>query len=217
LRWRHPRRGNIAPSEFIPLAEQSGLIVPLGAWVLKEACRAAASWPDPLRVAVNVSAIQFQQTGMEETVLHALTASGLAPHRLELEITETMLMQKTETVCRAMESLRRLGVRIALDDFGTGYSSLSYLHQFSFDTIKIDRSFVAGMADQKTAAITRAIVALGTGFGARVIAEGVETEEHLAFVRAAGCTDVQGFLFDPPLPAPEITRLIESGRLRLAA
>ena len=217
IRWRHPRKGDLAPSAFIPLAEESGLIIPLGAWVLKEACREAAAWPERLKIAVNVSAIQFQQISMEETVLHALAASGLAAHRLELEITETMLMQKTDAVCRTMERLRRLGVRIALDDFGTGYSSLSYLHQFSFDTIKIDRSFVAGMANPKTVAITRAIVALGTSFGARITAEGVETEEHLAFVRAAGCTDVQGFLFDRPLPAGDIARLIESGRLRLAA
>jgi EAL domain-containing protein (putative c-di-GMP-specific phosphodiesterase class I) len=217
MRWRHARKGELPPSAFIPLAEETGLIIPLGAWVLKEACREAAAWPDQIRIAVNVSAIQFQQISMEETVLHALASSGLAPHRLELEITETMLMQKTDMVCRTMERLRRLGVRIALDDFGTGYSSLSYLHQFSFDTIKIDRSFVAGMANPKTVAITRAIVALGTSFGARVTAEGVETEEHLAFVRAAGCTDVQGFLFDPPLPAGAIARLIESGRLRLAA
>jgi diguanylate cyclase (GGDEF)-like protein/PAS domain S-box-containing protein len=217
MRWRHARKGELPPSAFIPLAEETGLIIPLGAWVLKEACREAAAWPDQIKIAVNVSAIQFQQISMEETVLHALASSGLAPHRLELEITETMLMQKTDMVCRTMERLRRLGVRIALDDFGTGYSSLSYLHQFSFDTIKIDRSFVAGMANPKTVAITRAIVALGTSFGARVTAEGVETEEHLAFVRAAGCTDVQGFLFDPPLPAGAIARLIESGRLRLAA
>ncbi|SFG49269.1 putative bifunctional diguanylate cyclase/phosphodiesterase [Methylobacterium gossipiicola] len=217
VRWRHPCKGELSPSAFIPLAEESGLIVPLGAWVLKEACREAAAWPEPLRIAVNVSAIQFQQISMEETVRHALATSGLAPHRLELEITETMLMQKSDTVCRTMERLRSLGVRIALDDFGTGYSSLSYLHQFSFDTIKIDRSFVAGSENPKTVAITRAIVALGTSFGARVIAEGVETEEHLAFVRTAGCTDVQGFLFDPPLPAEAIVPLIESGRLRLAA
>ncbi|KQP32016.1 hypothetical protein ASF25_03585 [Methylobacterium sp. Leaf100] len=217
MRWRHPRRGELAPSEFIPLAEESGLIISLGAWVLKEACREAAAWPDHVRVAVNVSALQFQQISMEETVLHALAASGLPPHRLELEITETILMQKTETVSRTMRRLRKLGVRIALDDFGTGYSSLSYLHNFSFDTIKIDRSFVVGMSNPRTVAITRAIVALAVDLGARVTAEGVETEEQLAFVRAAGCTDVQGFLFHPPQPAKDIARLIEGGPVRLAA
>ncbi len=217
MRWRHPRRGELAPSEFIPLAEESGLIIPLGAWVLREACREAASWPGHVRVAVNVSALQFQQLSMEETVLHALAASGLPPHRLELEITETILMRKTEAVSRTMRRLRKLGVRIALDDFGTGYSSLSYLHHFSFDTIKIDRSFFGGMENPKTVAITRAIVALAASLGVRVTAEGIETEEQLAFVRAAGCTDVQGYLFHPPRPAAELARLIEGDPSRRAA
>lgn len=216
-RWRHPLKGEIAPSEFIPLAEESGLIIPLGAWVLKEACRAAASWPDHLKIAVNVSAIQFQQISMEETVLQALASSGLSPHRLELEITETSLAQKTEAVSRTMRRLRKLGIRIALDDFGTGYSSLSYLHHFSFDTVKIDRSFVVAMTSPKMATIMTAIVALAEKLGARVTAEGVETQEHLDFVRAAGCTEVQGFFFSPPLAAHDIATLIDSGYTRVAA
>ncbi|MCJ2081044.1 EAL domain-containing protein [Methylobacterium sp. J-090] len=217
LQWVHPLRGEIAPSEFIPLAEETGLIIALGAWVLKEACREAASWPGHLRIAVNVSAIQFQQISMEETVLRALAGSGLPPHRLELEITETTLMQKTEALIRTIRRLRHSGIRIALDDFGTGYSGLSYLHQFAIDTVKIDRSFVVAMASPKTATIMRAIVTLAANLGARVTAEGVETREQLDFVRAAGCTDVQGYLFSPPLPARDIVNLLENGRSRRAA
>lgn len=216
-RWWHPLKGEIAPSAFIPLAEESGQIIPLGAWVLKEACREAASWPGHLKIAVNVSAIQFQQISMEETVLRALAGSGLAPHRLELEITETFLMQKTDLVIRTMQRLRQLGIRIALDDFGTGYSSLSYLHQLSFDTVKIDRSFIVAMTSPKMATVLNAIVALAVNLGARVTAEGIETREQLDFVRNVGCTEVQGFLFSPPLPAHDIPALIEGGRSRLAA
>ncbi len=216
-RWRHPLKGEIAPSAFIPLAEESGQIIPLGAWVLKEACRAAASWPGHLKIAVNVSAIQFQQISMEETVLRALASSGLSPHRLELEITETFLIQRTESVIRTMRRLRQLGIRIALDDFGTGYSSLSYLHQLSFDTVKIDRSFIVAMANPRMATVLNAIVALAVNLGARVTAEGVETPEQLDFVRHVGCTEVQGFLFSPPLPAHDVAGLIASDQARLAA
>ncbi|MDO9428678.1 MAG: EAL domain-containing protein [Methylobacterium sp.] len=217
MRWEHPLRGEIAPSEFIPLAEESGLIIPLGAWVLKEACRQAASWPAPLKIAVNVSAIQFQQISMEETVLRALAGSGLPPHRLELEITETILMQKTEAVTRTIRRLRDIGVRIALDDFGTGYSSLSYLHQFDIDTVKIDRSFVVAMTSPRTVTIMRAIVALAKNLGARVTVEGVETRDQLDLVRAEGCTEVQGYFFSPPLPAEGLVRLIATGPSRRAA
>ncbi|MCJ2035786.1 EAL domain-containing protein [Methylobacterium sp. J-068] len=211
MRWQHPLRGAIPPSEFIPLAEETGLIISLGAWALKEACLAAASWPDHLKVAVNVSALQFQQISMEETVTHALARSGLAPHRLELEITETILLQDAEAVGASIRRLRALGVRIALDDFGTGYSSLSYLHRFSFDTVKIDRSFVTETLGAKTAAIVRAIVMLAGSLGARITAEGVETREQLDFVRLEGCTEVQGYLFSPALPAPDALKLIRSG------
>jgi EAL domain-containing protein (putative c-di-GMP-specific phosphodiesterase class I) len=149
---------------------------------------------------------------MEETVAHALAQSGLAPHRLELEITETILMQDAEAVGASIRRLRAQGVRIALDDFGTGYSSLSYLHRFSFDTVKIDRSFVAGMINPRTAAIVRAIVTLAVNLGARITAEGVETPEQRDFVRAEGCTEVQGYFFSPPLPPHDVLKLIRDGR-----
>ena len=212
MRWQHPLKGAIPPSAFIPIAEETGLIISLGAWALKEACHEAASWPEPLKIAVNVSALQFQQISMEETVAHALAQSGLAPHRLELEITETILMQDAEAVGASIRRLRAQGVRIALDDFGTGYSSLSYLHRFSFDTVKIDRSFVAGMINPRTAAIVRAIVTLAVNLGARITAEGVETPEQRDFVRAEGCTEVQGYFFSPPLPPHDVLKLIRDGR-----
>lgn len=212
MRWQHPRKGAVSPSTFIPVAEETGLILSLGAWALKEACHEAATWPEPLKVAVNVSALQFQQISMEETVTHALAQSGLAPHRLELEITETILMQDAEAVGASIRRLRDRGVRIALDDFGTGYSSLSYLHRFNFDTVKIDRSFVAGMINPRTAAIVRAIVTLAVNLGARITAEGVETPEQLRFVQAEGCTEVQGYLLSPALPADEVSALIRDGR-----
>jgi len=203
MRWQHPLRGAISPSEFIPVAEETGLIVALGTWALREACREAASWPGETRVAVNISAVQFAQPGLEQGVLAALSASGLAPHRLELEITESVLMGDAEGVSACLHRLRAVGVRVALDDFGTGYSSLSYLRQFPFDKIKIDRSFIAGIGDPDTAAIVRAIVGLGRRLGSAITAEGVETEAQLAAVRAEGCTEVQGFLFSRPLPAAE--------------
>ncbi|WP_264050454.1 sensor domain-containing phosphodiesterase [Methylobacterium flocculans] len=216
MRWHHPLRGAIPPSEFVPLAEETGLIVSLGAWALKEACHEAASWPDHLKVAVNVSALQFQRANLEETVIHALARSGLAPHRLELEITETILMQDAEAVGASIHRLRALGVRIALDDFGTGYSSLSYLHRFGFDTVKIDRSFVSAVRSPKTAAIVRAIVTLAGQLGAHVTAEGVETREQLEFVTAEGCTEAQGFLFSPAIPARDVLKLIRDEHAVLA-
>jgi diguanylate cyclase (GGDEF)-like protein/PAS domain S-box-containing protein len=217
MRWQHPLKGAIPPSEFIPVAEETGLIISLGAWALKEACFEAMSWPDHLKVAVNVSALQFQQISMEETVLHALKRSGLAPHRLELEITETILMHDDEGVRASIHRLRTIGVRIALDDFGTGYSSLSYLHRFSFDTVKIDRSFVRETIGPRNAAIVRAIVTLAVNLGARITAEGVETAEQLNFVKAQGCTEVQGYFFSPALPAQDALTLIQSGRSLAAA
>ncbi|WP_232627629.1 EAL domain-containing protein [Methylobacterium sp. Leaf118] len=201
IRWQHPVRGMVSPADFIPLAEDTGLIVPLGAWILREACREAAGWPGDLRVAVNVSAIQFQKPGFEQAVMGALAASGLAPQRLELEITESVLVADAEAVIACLHRLRALGVRIAMDDFGTGYSSLSYLRRFPFDKIKIDRSFIRDIADPDAAAIVRAIVGIGTQLGASITAEGVETDEQLARVRQEGCSEVQGFYFSRPLPA----------------
>ncbi len=217
MRWQHPTRGLIPPGDFIPLAEETGLIVPLGAFALREACREAAGWPDGLRVAVNVSAMQFRQPGLEQAVLGALAAAGLAADRLELEITESVLMQDSEAVIACLHRLRGLGVRIALDDFGTGYSSLSYLRRFPFDKIKIDRAFVRDIAELDTAAIVRAIVGIGEQLGTAITAEGVETPEQLAAVRRAGCTEAQGFLYSRPLTAADALAFTRSHSGRRAA
>ena len=201
LRWQHPTRGMISPAEFIPVAEETGTIVAIGEWALQEACREAAAWPNALRVAVNVSAVQFQRPGLEQSVVRALAASGLTAERLELEITETVLMQDAEAAVVCLHRLRSLGVRIALDDFGTGHSSLSYLRRFPFDKIKIDRSFIKEIADPDTATIVRAIVGIGERLGTSITAEGVETREQLVCVQQEGCTEVQGFLYSRPVPA----------------
>ncbi|QZO01434.1 sensor domain-containing protein [Chenggangzhangella methanolivorans] len=205
MRWPHPTRGMVSPAEFIPLAEETGLIVQMGDWALREACAEAAAWPSDLRLAVNVSAVQFERAGLERSVVEALESSGLAPSRLELEITESVLMQDAVGVVSALMRLRALGVRIALDDFGTGYSSLSYLRRFPFNKIKIDRSFITEIEDPEVAEIVRAIVGLGQRSGASITAEGVETARQLEAVRALGCTEVQGFHFSGPL-APAAAR-----------
>jgi diguanylate cyclase (GGDEF)-like protein len=217
MRWPHPTRGMISPGDFIPLAEETGQIVPLGAWALREACREAASWPSDLRVAVNVSAVQFRQPGLEQSVVSALAASGLAPHRLELEITESVLVQDAEAVIACLHRLRSLGVRIALDDFGTGYSSLSYLRRFPFDKIKIDRSFIREISDPDAAAIVRAVVGIATHLGASVTAEGVETAAQLQQVRQEGCTEVQGFLISRPLLTEQAMEFARGERFGAAA
>ncbi|WP_339158851.1 bifunctional diguanylate cyclase/phosphodiesterase [Methylobacterium bullatum] len=203
MRWHHPVRGIVSPADFIPLAEETGLVVPLGTWALQEACREAAAWPGDLRVAVNVSAVQFAEPGLEHCVISALAASGLPPNRLELEITESVLIGDVESVTACLHRLRAFGVRIALDDFGTGYSSLSYLRRFPFDKIKIDRSFIREIADADTAAIVRAIVGLGERLGASITAEGIEDEAQLTRVRREGCTEAQGYLLSEPLPAAD--------------
>ncbi|MHC2106429.1 sensor domain-containing phosphodiesterase [Methylobacterium sp. CM6246] len=199
MRWPHPTRGMVSPAEFIPIAEETGLVVPLGAWALEEACRFAASWPIQARIAVNVSAVQFQQPGLEAAVANALAVSGLAADRLELEITESLMIQDGDAVIACLHRLRSIGVRIALDDFGTGYSSLSYLRRFPFDKIKIDRSFVREIDDPDAQAIVRAVVSIGERLGTAITAEGVETEDQLALVTQTGCTEVQGFLFGRPM------------------
>lgn len=205
LRWRHPSKGLVMPEEFIKLAEEVGLIVPIGDWVLREACANAAKWTHPLRVAVNVSPIQFRAKTVVSGVLSALATSGLAPDRLELEITEGALIEDQQTTLQALTQLRRLGVRIAMDDFGTGFSSLSYLHAFPFDRIKIDGLFVREVGQQaETAAIVRAVTALGSNLQIAVTAEGVETEEQFDFVRAEGCAEAQGNLISPPLDLAEL-------------
>ncbi len=216
LRWNHPVRGAVSPAEFIPVAEESGLIAPLGTWALNEACREAASWPGEMRVAVNVSAVQFRKQGLEQAVVRALAASGLPARRLELEITESVLMQDSDAVIGCLLRLRAMGVRIALDDFGTGYSSLSYLCQFPFDKIKVDRSFVRDLDNPVAAAVVRAIVGIGERLGSSITAEGVETEEQLERLRHKGCTEVQGFLLSRPMAA-EDARAFMRGRTSAAA
>ncbi|WP_243953200.1 EAL domain-containing protein [Methylobacterium sp. J-067] len=216
MRWRHPQRGEISPGEFIPLAEENGLIVPLGKWALEEACREAMHWPCRIRIGVNVSPVQLRQHGLEATVLSALAVSGLPANRLKLEVTESVLMEDAEEVIARLHRLRALGVRIALDDFGTGYSSLSYLRRFPFDKIKIDRAFIRDIADPDAAAIVRAVVGIGERLGMGIVAEGVETAEQLELVRREGCGEVQGFLFSRPLPAPEARIYAKGPKARVA-
>ena len=199
IRWNHPVRGSVPPSTFIPVAEDAQLIGAIGAWVLREACGEAATWPDDLRVAVNLSAAQFRSGTLAFDVASVLRDTGLRPSRLEVEITETVVMEAASL--DLLRQLKALGIQIALDDFGTGYSSLSYLRQFPFDKIKIDRSFIAEIQDDDTGAIVRAIVGLGARLGAEITAEGIEGEEQLALVRQLGCTQAQGHLLGRPQPA----------------
>ena len=202
LRWHHPIEGAIPPAEFVPLAEEAGLIVPIGAWVLRQACAEASLWADPVRVAVNLSPVQLRDPGLVATVREALALSGLAPHRLELEVTESVLLAASEANVATLHALRGLGVRIAMDDFGTGYCSLSYLQKFPFDKIKIDRSFVSQIGENPhSTAIVRAVIGLGASLGIVTVAEGVETEAQFAHLRAEGCGEVQGYLFGRPSPA----------------
>ncbi|AWN49987.1 diguanylate cyclase [Methylobacterium terrae] len=212
IRWRHPERGLVSPLDFIPLAEEIGLIVPIGEWVIRQACRDAASWPRPLSVAVNVSPAQFKSDRLVETIVSALSHAGLPASRLEIEITEGVLLQDNEKTLHTLHRLRALGVRVSMDDFGTGYSSLSYLRAFPFDKIKIDRSFVSDMEDKADGeAIIRAIAGLGRSLGMTTVAEGVETAEQLRRIRAEGCTDVQGYLISKPLPPDDLLRLLAAG------
>jgi len=208
MRWHHPERGMVAPGTFIPLAEEIGLIVPLGEWAIRQACATAARWPENLRIAVNLSPAQFRSPGLLQAIVGALAAAGMSPNRLELEITETILLQDSEATLTLLYRLRELGVRIAMDDFGTGYSSLSYLQSFPFDKIKIDRSFVRDIAESPGSLnIVRAVAALANGLGMAATAEGVETQDQLDTIKSEGCTEMQGFLFSRPLPAAEIERL----------
>ncbi|GJD53352.1 hypothetical protein OPKNFCMD_6127 [Methylobacterium crusticola] len=218
VRWRHPTRGLVAPSEFIPVAEETAMIVTLGEWVLREACREAARWPDHIGISVNLSPVQFRSAALALTVVAALGEAGLDPRRLELEITEGVLLQDSEATLAILHQLKRLGVRIAMDDFGTGYSSLGYLRAFPFDKIKIDRSFIADLAVRPDAvAIVRAITSLGASLGMTTTAEGVETPEQLAQLRHAGCTEVQGYLISRPRPAAELLPLLSGAEVPLAA
>jgi EAL domain-containing protein (putative c-di-GMP-specific phosphodiesterase class I) len=213
LRWRHPKLGMISPAEFIPIAEDTGLINQLGEWVLNKACAEAATWPDDISVAVNVSPVQFRSQTLALKVAAALAASGLPASRLELEITEAVLIRDDEAALAMLHQLRELGVRIALDDFGTGYSSLSYLQRFPFDKIKIDRSFIKGIEEPSGSAyIVQAVVNIAEARSMTTTAEGVETEQELQMLRDLGCTDMQGYLFSPALPAAELAELLRSSR-----
>ena len=209
IRWHHPERGVIAPAEFIPVAEEIGLIGPIGEWVIREACTQAARWPHPMHVAVNLSPEQFNHhSDIVQIIMSALAAAGLAPERLELEITESVLLAARDDTLAKLHALRATGIRIALDDFGTGYSSLSYLRNYPFDKIKIDRTFVHDLGVREDSlAIVRTVVGLAKALGMTPVAEGVETQQQLEQLRALGCTEAQGYLFSPPRPYPEIARL----------
>ena len=218
LRWRHPERGMVSPAEFIPLTEETGLIRPIGAWALLEACKDALNWPDYIKVAVNLSPVQFTRGDLFRDVESALALSGLPAERLELEITESLLLQDNEATLTLLHRLRSLGVSISMDDFGTGYSSLSYLRSFPFNKIKIDQSFVRNLQHEKGGLeIVRAVVDLGRGLGMLVLAEGVETEEQFAMLRDEQCDQLQGYLFSRPVPARDIPRLLTSGAFVISA
>jgi EAL domain-containing protein (putative c-di-GMP-specific phosphodiesterase class I) len=222
MRWTHSERGPVSPAEFIPLAEECGLIMPLGSWVLRQACREAVTWPEDTLVAVNISPAQFRHADLAKEVLTILDQTGLPAHRLELEITEGVLIEDTERVLETLNLLKQSGVRISLDDFGTGYSSLSYLQRFPFDKIKIDRSFIWEMEkSEDSMAIVRAVIALGRSLRITVTAEGVETPEQLALLQSEQCDQAQGFLLGKPLPRREATALLANpqqlvARIRVA-
>jgi diguanylate cyclase len=214
IRWRHPQRGLIAPQEFIPLAEECGLINEIGAWVLREACRQCAEWQHNglpvLRVAVNVAATQFRRGDLLEVIREALQAAGLEPRFLEIELTETAVMTNPEESASVLEQLSRMGVLVSIDDFGTGYSSINYLRRFPIDKLKIDRSFVRDLGSEVDASIVQAIISLAHSLRLKVVAEGVETPEQLQFLRSLGCDQYQGFHFSAPLPAGEFAKLLRA-------
>ena len=216
LRWYHPERGLVSPTEFIPVAEETGLINAIGEWVLRQACAEAATWPDDVKIAINVSPVQFRSQNLPQAVISALAAARLAPHRLEMEITELVLMHSNETTLQRLHQLRELGVRISMDDFGTGYSSLSYLRSFPFDKIKIDRTFINDLSNGHDA-IVQAIITLANNLNMTTTAEGVETEQQAGALRAMGCIEMQGYLFSRPVPAREIRRRFFSDRKRVAS
>ncbi|MDP1581992.1 MAG: bifunctional diguanylate cyclase/phosphodiesterase [Bradyrhizobium sp.] len=211
LRWQSPTRGAVSPVEFIPVAEDTGIITSIGEWVLRTACREAAGWPGAHRISINVSAIQFKNPNLVTTILSALAESGLNSQRLELEITESVMLNAQGSALTMLQTLRGIGVRVALDDFGVGYSSLGYLRSFPFDRIKIDQSFVRGESNDAVGqAIVRAIATLGQSLGMATVAEGVETDEQLARIAADGCTDIQGYLVSRPMPPEQIEGFLSS-------
>jgi EAL domain-containing protein (putative c-di-GMP-specific phosphodiesterase class I) len=213
IRWRHPERGLVSPAQFIPIAEETGLIVPIGAWVLREACRQNRAWQDEalpaMRIAANVSSVELRSKGFVDGVRAILNETGLAPSCLELELTETFLTQNATSTARVFEALKEMAVQLALDDFGTGYSSLSYLKRFPIDTLKIDQSFVRDIAvDEDDASIVSAVISMGKSLHMRVVAEGIETLEQLTFLRQQGCPEGQGYYFNRPMTADEFAQLL---------
>jgi len=209
VRWHHPTRGMISPAQFIPLAEESGLIMPIGEWILRTACQEAASWPRRLRISVNLSPVQFRQGDLVGLVHSILLETGLEPPRLNLEVTEGVLIDDFTRGLSVLRRLKALGVRIAMDDFGSGYSSLSYLQAFPFDKIKIDKSFIANLPrNQQSAAIVRAVIGLAHGLGLPVLAEGVETEAQRQFLAGETCDEIQGFLIGRPKPTADYAALV---------
>jgi diguanylate cyclase (GGDEF)-like protein len=218
LRWHHPERGLVSPLEFIPVAEEIGLIVALGEWVIRQACADAAKWPGNIGVAVNLSPTQLGSANLLPTVLNALASSRLPAERLELEITEAVLMHNTETTLKTLHQLRSLGISISLDDFGTGYSSLSYLRRFPFDRIKIDRCFISGLgSNSESKAIVKAVAGLAESLSMTTTAEGVETQVQLDQVRELGCTDVQGYFYSKPVPIEDLTKMFVRSATRMTA
>ena len=218
LRWRHPQRGMVSPAEFIPIAEDTGLINELGDWVLRMACNEAATWPAHVRVAVNVSPVQLKCETLALRIAGALADSGLAPCRLELEITEAVLIRDDDAALAILHQLRALGVRIALDDFGTGYSSLSYLQRFPFDKIKIDRCFITELGEPDgSSSIVQAVVNIAAARNMTTTAEGVETAAQREMLRSLGCTEMQGHLFSAARPGPEVRRLLGAPAKAVAA
>jgi predicted signal transduction protein with EAL and GGDEF domain len=221
IRWHHPEMGMVAPGRFIGVAEESRLIIPIGEWVLQEACRQAVAWRraglPPLTMAVNLSGVQFKRGDVEQTVLAALESSGQDPAYLELEITESTLIHNVEDALDSVAQLKRLGVRLSIDDFGTGYSSLSYLKRFNVDKLKVDQSFIRDLTiDPNDAAIVQAVIQMGHSLNLRVIAEGVESAESLARLQALGCDEVQGYHFAKPMPADEFARYVSERKHAIA-
>ncbi len=218
LRWKHPQRGLIPPLDFIPLAEETNLIVPIGEWVIRQACMEATKWPKEITIAVNLSPTQFKMRNLSQMVMSALAHSGLTPARLELEITESVLLVENASTLKILHQLRSLGVRISMDDFGTGYSSLSYLRSFPFDKIKIDRSFVHDLQQSEDSkAIVRAVTALGASLGMITTGEGVETREEVEYLRREGCIEAQGYFFSKPKPAAEVQKMLAERNAALPA
>jgi predicted signal transduction protein with EAL and GGDEF domain len=217
LRWQHPEHGFIPPDKFIPVAEEIGLIVPMTEWVLKTACAQALRWPQDVRIAVNLSPVQFRRRHPLQPIIQALAATGLPAGRLEVELTESLFLQAEKDTVDALHQLRAFGVRVAMDDFGTGYSALSYLRTFPFDKIKIDRSFINGLGQPDSEAIVELITKLGAKLNMTTVAEGVETVEQLSRLRELGCNEAQGYLFSRPVPAAEVPAVIADCATKLVA